>query len=793
MKYLRKLMLVVCSLAAWHSAAAQMKVDDGVSQELARYRRENIKNLNYTLDFNIPEDKKDAVKGTAKITFDWYGDDDLQLDFQGAVDKRQEGYMTVNGKARPADYRHEHIVIPQGELARGRNIVTISFLCNNKSLNRNDDYLYTLFVPDHARSVFPCFDQPDLKATFTLSLSTPEGWNVISNGRLIRKEEHVAPSTPGGRRTSQRMVFQTSDLIPTYLFSFTAGRFEQKTEVHDGREITILYRETDPEEVSQLPLIFSQIALSLRWLEDYTAIPFPFQKYGCVILPGYQFGGMEHPGCIQFRDATLFLGKDATPDEEFKRLQVIAHETAHMWFGDLVTMEWFNDVWTKEVFANFMADKIAMEQFPETNYDLNFIKTHYIPALSTDRTAGTHPIQQELINLNQAGLLYGNIIYHKAPVMMRKLEEKMGEENLKDGLRAYLRKYSYGNSKWDDLILILDSIRKDADIITFDREWVKGKGVRNVEWSLDKGLPNPYGTDYARYLLRDSNEVARYIALFERQPTDSQKRLAYAMTLYENFLAHRATCQQVFQALWNLLDESNEQVLSVCSSYLLDVLTYFPDDQRSEKEKQLLLSVSGHPVASFRLSVWRWLTTSATDQEVNSKIKEMWEQKQLPFLNERNQMSMAYHLAMTYPDQWQAIITLQRERLSSDDRRKEFDFVSRACTPDPQQQEALFRSLLLAENRSVEPYAAHLLQLLNDSRREPFNNRFIRPGLEALEEIQRTGDIFFPLDWCDALLGNHKSKEASRAVRQFLNDHPLYPSSLKNKLLQSAFILLNRE
>lgn len=114
----------------------------------------------------------------------------------------------------------------------------------------------------------------------------------------------------------------------------------------------------------------------------------------------------------------------SAPDEELSRLNLIAHETSHMWFGDLVTMRWFDDVWTKEVYANFMADKIAREQFPNINHDLAFIKSHYPLAFSTDRTQGTHPIQQPLDNMNKAGLLYGNIIYHKAPIMMSKLEKE---------------------------------------------------------------------------------------------------------------------------------------------------------------------------------------------------------------------------------------------------------------------------------------------------------------------------------------------------------------------------------
>ena len=787
--FLSTVFISIISLALLSCSRTQkVAVENGVSHALAIQRKATLSDIHYTLSFHIPAMRNDSVTGMATIDFNRKGQEDLQIDFQGTV----TGDITVNGKSMAADHHDEHVVISGNMLTDGKNSITIPFTSLDNALNRNEEYLYTLFVPDHARSAFPCFDQPDLKATYDLSLTLPKEWTAISNGAL-EKEDDLSLRSDSTALTHKTMVFRTSELLPTYLFSFTAGKFEEKTEQRDGRDISILYRETDPDKVAQLPIVFDQIALSLKWLEDYTGIPYPFQKYGCVVLPGYQFGGMEHPGCIQFRDATIFLGKDATPDEEFNRLQLLAHETSHMWFGDLVTMKWFNDVWTKEVYANFMADKIAREQFPQINYDLNFIKTHYIPALTTDRTDGTHPIQQALDNLNQAGLLYGNIIYHKAPIMMRKLEEKMGDNALRDGLRVYLKNYSYNNSTWDDLIHILDSVKPDADIIAFDREWVKGKGVKTVEWSLDKGLPNIDGTDYARYLLRDSNEVARYISLFEAQPSDPQKRLAFAMTLYENFLAHRATCEQVYDALWNLRDEKNEQVLSVCSSNMLTVLGYFPEKERFEKEKMLLQTAQDHPVASFRLSLWRWLTTSALSQEVNTKIKTMWEAQQLPFLNERNQMSMAYHLAMSFPETWKEIIDKQRERLTSDDRRKEFDFVSRACTPNQEEQEKLFLSLLQAENRAVEPYAAGMLRLLNNYRREPFNNRFIRQGLDVLEEVQRTGDIFFPLDWCNALLGGHKSKEAKEEVEKFLKDHPDYPVSLKNKLLQAAYILLNRQ
>src|SRR6185436_19304609 len=137
--------------------------------------------------------------------------------------------------------------------------------------------------------------------------------------------------------------------------------------------------------------------------------------------------------------------------------------TSHMWFGDLVTMRWFDDVWMKEVFANFMAAKIVNPTFPEINHELRFLYSHYPAAYDVDRTEGTNPIRQRLDNLNEAGSLYGAIIYQKAPIVMRQLEALMGADTFRQGLREYLGRYAFANASWTDLIAILDA-RTPADL-----------------------------------------------------------------------------------------------------------------------------------------------------------------------------------------------------------------------------------------------------------------------------------------------------------------------------------------
>ena len=161
------------------------------------------------------------------------------------------------------------------------------------------------------------------------------------------------------------------------------------------------------------------------------------------------------------------------------RATTIAHETSHMWFGDLVTMQWFNDVWMKEVFANFMAAKIVNPAFPNVNHDLRFLVSHYPAAYAVDRTAGTHPIRQELANLDEAGSLYGTIIYDKAPIVMRQLERILGPDKLQNGLQAYLKQYQFGNATWLDLIKILGS-RSDTDLTSWSHAWVEEAGRPSI-------------------------------------------------------------------------------------------------------------------------------------------------------------------------------------------------------------------------------------------------------------------------------------------------------------------------
>jgi aminopeptidase N len=200
--------------------------------------------------------------------------------------------------------------------------------------------------------------------------------------------------------------------------------------------------------------------------------------------------------------------------------------------------------------------------------------------------------------------------------------------------------------------------------------------------------------------------------------------------------------------------------------------------------------MENHGLQSVRQTLLRQLSLKAVSPTVVDKMDEIWEKQSATFLNHRDYMRMAYHLAIMQPDHWQEILDVQRGRLNNADQRREFDFISRACNPDTQVQQQLFNELLRAGNRRVEPWARDMLALLNDPTREPSSNRYIIPALDALHEIQRMGDIFFPGYWLTGLLSGHHSDEAKTLVKQWIGTHADLEPALMNKLKENAYWLL---
>ncbi|MBR5205579.1 MAG: ERAP1-like C-terminal domain-containing protein [Alistipes sp.] len=818
------LLIIFTSCTSLPSKSPAEIYDEGVSRSLAEWRSTTLNDVTYDLHFSIPEERSEAVCGQVIINFEVATPQEIVIDYRQSAD-HIEGVM-ANGSESQYIFQNEHIIIPDSVIHSGHNSVCINFIAGDQSINRNDNFLYTLLVPDRARTLFPCFDQPNIKARYTLSLEIPERWVAVSN---------TAPHTESVADSRKHISFNTTEPLSSYLFSFVAGELDSRTYDDGTHRFTAYYRESDPKRLAQLDIIFEQVAASLEWLEAYTAIPYPFAKYDLIILPGFQYGGMEHTGATLYNDTQMFLGEHPTPDEELRRIELIAHETAHMWFGDYVTMAWFDDVWTKEVFANYFAARITEPLFPEINHRLSFMKNYAGRALAEDNTLGTTSIRQPLDNLQNAGLVYGNIIYNKAPVMMEKLVEIMGEEAFRDGIREYLNTFAYGNATWNDLIAILDK-RSAADLAAFSDVWVNSKGLPHIQTSIEGSelvvrqsdpyarglcwpqsfscgiitedgsmqhadidlyshevriplsitpkhlLPNIDGRGYGLFILDEAQKA--WLLKEWTSVEDETSRQALLMILKENYEAGVLDNIEWQNMLLNAIEgERNALICSTLCSYLYDPMRTAPRADIEAKAYRLALS---HPLSSCQRQLLRTLTSAATSKEVCDKLYALWLAGNHPLLGVTEYMNLAYELAVRYPEQYDYIVELQRSRITDSERRRQFDYIIRASHPDSAMRDALFTELLEPENRRTEPWAATLLSLLNHPLRETEAVKYIRPALEEMREVQRTGDIFFPRNWAGAVLGNYRSAEAYNEVEAFFEDHNEYPTMLKNKILQAA-------
>jgi aminopeptidase N len=831
------LLCIIGVLCAWGCEKPSSDFAKGVSLELNDARKQSIDSIHYAIELDIPATKKEAIRGSARITFDLNTTKrPLVLDFN--ADSSWIISVKRDRKMIPYVFHHEHIIIDQAYFQKGRNEIEIDFIAGDQSLNRSDEYLYTLFVPDRASTCFPLFDQPNLKATYTLTVKTPGDWEAVSNGLLTEK-------TVEGSRSVYH--FGKTKPISSYLFAFAAGKFFKETKTLSGREMTMYYRETDTVKVNRnRDEIFGLHEYALTWLEKYTGIPYPFGKFDFVLIPSFQYGGMEHPGSIFYNESAQFLDENASVNKRMARASVIAHESAHMWFGDLVTMDWFNDVWLKEVFANFMAAKIVHPRFPEINHQLRFLLAHYPAAYEVDRTAGTNPILQELENLKNAGTLYGAIIYQKAPIVMRKLEQIIGAEKMQESLSEYLKTYAFGNAKWDDLIRIID--KKTAhDIAGWSQVWVKTSGMPVYEkdavfigqkadsvsgriWQqplvfkwleghsfkesvvqMNQKTPVKVGfrsdavhfadTDGRGYGYFKTDSLSRKYFLAHYDSGDSTFadpvfRGAVLVNLWEGLLRGDGGAPvNYLTTLYALISNEKNPLLI---DYLLGNLhstwwSFFNRQQRAiwqVKMEELLWRLMKHTDdKGIKTSYFRAFKNIAVTTDGLKKLQSLWDGTLVVdglVLAEDDKISLSYEIALKGFSDPTVILEKQVALTKNPDRRQRMQFVLPALSNREEIRDAFFNSLKKPENREKEAWVLDALAYLHHPLRQERALKYLRPSLELLQEIQLTGDIFFPTRWTNTTFSGHSSREAAAVAVEFLANHPDYPYFLRNKILQAT-------
>ncbi|MEQ9404237.1 MAG: M1 family aminopeptidase [Cyclobacteriaceae bacterium] len=840
---MKSLLSIALSALLLYSCAPEQEslLDVGIPLKMAEYRKQQVSEVVYELSFNIPESKDDSILSLLNLKLNIKDlSQPLYLDFNEKADHVLR--VAANGESIKVVHEKEHLIIPSEHLKKGENSIEVAFLAGELSLNRNEDFLYTLLVPDRASTLFPCFDQPDIKANYQLTITAPKDWAVICGAPL--KESNK-------KGESMEHQFGMTDKMSTYLFSFVAGRFETANQNPGEFDMQLLYRETNPEKIeASIGAIFDLHQQSINFLKNYTGYDFPFQKLDFACIPGFQYGGMEHVGAIQYRESSLFLDNSATEVRKLGRGKLIAHETSHMWFGDLVTMKWFNDVWMKEVFANFMADKIANPAFPDINHELQFVTGHYPSAYSEDRTRGTNPIRQKLDNLKNAGTLYGRIIYNKAPIMMRQLEAAMGKKAFQEGIQEYIKTYANGNADWNNLVEILDG-KTLIDMKQWSEVWVNQSGrpvlsedinydeanqifsldiVQNAEdgsnnlWPqsfnislvyadttltipvkiegsktrIDQatGLPKPiaiiYNSNGFGYGLFPINEnTLNSISGIE----DEISRGYSYLNSYENTLSGSVSPLQAFELYrTGLRSEKNELIIRLIANQLDNIYRkYLTDSERNENQQTLEMDLYAQLQTdlppNIKKTLFNLYRSVAYSESGKEQLYQIWKKElviQNLRLNEDDYTGLAMDLAVYEHTKAQEILEGAKAAISNPDKLQRFEFLLPALSSDVSVRDAFFESLRDPVNREKESWVLSAASYIHHPLRQKEAVKHLQLCLELLEEIQQTGDIFFPKRWLTSTIGRYSSKEAYDVLESFLNSNPDFHPVLKNKLLQAT-------
>ncbi|MEV8315507.1 aminopeptidase N [Streptomyces sp. NPDC059900] len=333
-------------------------------------------------------------------------------------------------------------------------------------------YLYTQYEPADSRRVFANFEQPDLKAPFRFEVQAPEGWTAWSNG--------------SGELVDGVWKFAETKPISTYITAVVAGPYHYVTDSYsrtfdDGTTLEIplgalcrkgLAKYFDADDV------FLVTKQGLDFFHDNFDYPYPFGKYDQAFVPEYNLGAMENPGCVTFREEYIFRGKVTSASYE-RRANVILHEMAHMWFGDLVTMRWWDDLWLKESFADFMGTFSMVEATRFTNGWITFANNRKAWAYRADQLPSTHPVTADIRDLEDAKLNFDGITYAKGASVLKQLVAYAGRDAFLEGARRYFKRHAYGNTRLGDLLSVLEET-SGRDMAAWSQAWLQTAGVNSL-------------------------------------------------------------------------------------------------------------------------------------------------------------------------------------------------------------------------------------------------------------------------------------------------------------------------
>lgn len=471
---------------------------DVLTQAEAEARAARVTNVAYDLELDLRRGAE-TYSGSVSISFDLSGEGDIFLDCRGKTIRTLEVNGTPVDSPRWNGYR---LWLPAAVLAP-RNTVRIEY--ENDYDHEGDgfhqffdpedgqEYLYTNFEPYESHRLFPQFDQPDIKATYRLAVTAPADWELIHN---TAPESVTAADT--GRR---RWIFQPTRKFSTYLFALIAGPYHVVRDRHGAVDLGLFCRKSLARYLDAAE-IFEVSKQGLDFYGEFFGVPYPFGKYDQVFVPEFNSGAMENVAAVTHNEYMVFRDPPTT-NQRRSRAEVILHEMAHMWFGNLVTMRWWNDLWLNESFATYMS-YLCMER--ATKFDsgwLDFASSIKNWAYRQDQLVTTHPIAGQVEDTDQTFLNFDGITYGKGASVLKQLVAAVGLEGFREGMREYFRRHAYGNATLADFLAAIEhgsgvSLREwahlwleTASLNTIAARW-ESDGDRISRLTLEQTAPPDY-------------------------------------------------------------------------------------------------------------------------------------------------------------------------------------------------------------------------------------------------------------------------------------------------------------
>lgn len=465
---------------AARETASDRKYDGGLSKEAMLERSEVVSNVLYELSLDLTQEQD--YSGTSVIKFDLKEPRDLRVDFA----KGKIGKVLANGRPVKVKYNGHFLLVPKENLVRGRNSLAISYghdySKNGEGFFRFVDpkdgraYVYTDFEPYNANRFFPCFDQPNLKARYMLKVKAPANWTVITYDR-----ETKTAALKGKERRNKVWSFPLSAPFSTYILNLTAGPYAVWESSFKGEDknipLRLFARQSLKKHVEHREW-FDVTKQGLGFFEDYFDYPYPFNKLDQMIVPDFNWGGMENVGAITYSER--FVHKSApTIAQREGRANVIMHELAHQWFGNLVTMDWWNGLWLNESFATMMAHVALYEATEFKKAWRTFFDRTKNWAYWTDQLVTTHPIETPVEDTDTAFSNFDGITYGKGASALKQLRYYLGDD-FKAGIRRYFKKHAYKNTQLEDFFVAMEKA-SNKDLDGWLELWLKKAGLNTLQ------------------------------------------------------------------------------------------------------------------------------------------------------------------------------------------------------------------------------------------------------------------------------------------------------------------------